>query len=85
CEANIYSHGRYCAMCRIGPCNIDVKAKGLDEEDLRDLLEYLGIRYLGVEVDDKAVKIMLRKTGIDERIKYLVSTATYRKTIIIKA
>lgn len=84
CEANTYHHGQYCAMCHLGPCNADIKREDLEESAVRDLLEYLGVSCSSVEVDDRVIKIRLKKACVDQRTKYLIGVTTYRKVIFNK-
>ena len=82
CEANIYSHRRYCAMCHLGPCNIEIGPEPLESGDVEELLEYLGVPYVSVEVNDSTVRVRLKKPRVDEHLKNLITTATYRRAII---
>lgn len=82
CEANIHSHGRYCAMCHLGPCNIEAGPEPLESGDIEELLEYLGVPYTGVEVDDLSVRVRLKKPRTDEHLEHLITTITYRRAII---
>ncbi|MEM2539405.1 MAG: radical SAM protein [Candidatus Bathyarchaeia archaeon] len=82
CEANNYHHGRYCAMCHLGPCNTDVKPEALEESAVRDLLEYLGVPYSDVDVGDEIVVYLKRR--VDDGVRNLINTATYRRTMFVK-
>lgn len=82
CEANIYSHRRYCAMCHLGPCNIGVSPEPLKSGDIEELLEYLGVSYMSVEVDDSTVRVRLKKHKADEHLRHLITTATYRRVSV---
>lgn len=84
CEANMYYHKRYCAICPMGSCNTDVKAEQLEDSDIRDLLEYLGIPYSFVEVDDESIKIGLKGAQANDYIRYLITMGTYRRTVFLK-
>lgn len=82
CEANIHSHGRGCAMCHFGPCNTEVGMEPLESGDIEEFLEYLGVTYMSVEVDDLAVRVRLRKPKVNEHLRHLITTITYRRAII---
>jgi len=82
CEANIYEHGRYCAMCNMGPCNMDAKPEPVESSDIEDLLEYLGIHYINVNVADTVVKITMEKKKEENGLKHAIAAATYRKVIL---
>ncbi|MEM2342227.1 MAG: radical SAM protein [Candidatus Bathyarchaeia archaeon] len=84
CEANMYYHKRYCAICHMGPCNTNIKAERLEDSDIRDLLEYLGAPYSFVEVDDESIKIGLKGAQADGYIRYLMTMGTYRRTVFLK-
>ncbi|MEM2029413.1 MAG: hypothetical protein QXS05_08565, partial [Candidatus Bathyarchaeia archaeon] len=74
----------FCAMCNLGPCNADMKREDLEESAVRDLLEYLGVSCSSVEVDDRVIKIQLKKACVDWRAKYLIGVTTHRKVIFNK-
>lgn len=81
CEANIYAHGRYCAMCSMGPCNTSMKPEPVENGDVEDLMAYLGIKYREVEVTDKAVEVTLKERIKDDKVGVILASATYRKAI----
>lgn len=81
CEANIYAHGRYCAMCCMGPCNTDIKPEPIEDEDIRDLLDYLSMPYASVEVSNTNVKVVLKGAGRMDVAKHIITAATYRAVI----
>lgn len=83
CEANVYAHGLYCAMCDMGPCNTSVKPEPVEGSDIEDLLEYLRIKCKSVEVSETNVKVVLEnKPKDDNRLRALLSSMTYRRTIL---
>ena len=85
CEANTYFHGKYCAMCSMGPCNTEMKrVNSLEEGEIRDLLEYLGVPYSDIEVNNEVIKVKLRKVKVDEQIRNLLTIITYRRVNLIK-
>lgn len=82
CEANIYAHRRYCAMCDMGPCNMDVKPEQIEESDVRDLLEHLRVPYTSVEVTNTIIKAVLKEKIRDEKISSVLTLTTYRRAIL---
>ncbi|MEM1585909.1 MAG: radical SAM protein [Candidatus Bathyarchaeia archaeon] len=82
CEANIYEHGKHCAMCNMGPCNKDVKPEPVESSDIEDLLEYLGIHYMDVNVTDTVVKVTMKERKEGNVLKHIIAAATYRKVIL---
>lgn len=82
CEANVYAHGRYCAMCNMGPCNTSAKPELIEDSDVEDLLRVLGVQYEGVEMTDTAVKVALKEKPRDDRIVAILVSATYRRAIL---
>lgn len=85
CEANTWGHGIRCSMCRMGPCNGELKPVSVGENEIRDLVEYLGTRARDVRVTDDSVYIRTRKRGGLSYLGYLVTAVTYRKTVIESA
>lgn len=82
CEANLYAHKRYCAMCSMGPCNIDFRPVPLEGSDIENLLEYLGIRYASAEVTDTNVKVTLREKPRNDNLRIILASTTYRRVIL---
>lgn len=82
CEANVYAHGRRCTICDMGPCNMSGKLEPIESCDIKDLLEYLGIRYIDVSVTDNMIKVTLKEKGDNGRLRHIMAAATYRKTIL---
>ncbi|MEM2320470.1 MAG: radical SAM protein [Candidatus Bathyarchaeia archaeon] len=82
CEANVYAHGRHCAMCNMGPCNTSAKPEQIEDGDIIDLLEGLGVQPEGVEVTDTVVKVALKEKLRDDRIGAILALATYRRAIL---
>lgn len=82
CEANVYAHRRYCAMCDMGPCNMDVKPEQIEESDVRDLLEHLRVPYTSVEVTNTIIKAVLKEKIRDEKISSVLTLTTYRRAIL---
>lgn len=79
CEANTWSHGVKCSMCRFGLCNSELKAMPIYDKDVVDLLEYLGVRVRDVYVSEESVRVRAGRYRNPEYLRYLVAVATYRK------
>jgi DNA repair photolyase len=85
CEANTYFHGRYCAICSMGPCNTEMKKKGmLEESDVKETLEYLNVPYIDVKVNDNFIKIKVKKPKVNKYTMSIITTVTYRKVILLE-
>ncbi|MCS7099476.1 MAG: radical SAM protein [Sulfolobales archaeon] len=82
CEANTWSHGVFCSMCGLGPCNTEFKPLPVSGRDVEDLVEYLGLRALDVSVEDTAIRARVGGSRSLDYLKYLLSAATYRKVIV---
>lgn len=83
CEANIHAHGVYCAMCSIGPCNTNVKPDPLESSDVKDLLEYLGVKYHNVKVSGDEIKVSLKEKAKGNHLEEFITSATYRRTKLL--
>jgi len=84
CSANIYSHKSYCNACRYGPCGYRESDVKIYEDDIRDFLEYKGIKVKYIEISEKHIEIILkhsRKKDI-EIIKSVIRDITKREVII---
>ncbi|NPA96406.1 MAG: radical SAM protein [Crenarchaeota archaeon] len=44
CQANVWSHGQYCAACRFGPCGDRRREPKITESDVNEFLEMIGSR-----------------------------------------
>ncbi|MEM0010229.1 MAG: radical SAM protein [Candidatus Bathyarchaeia archaeon] len=82
CEANVYAHGRRCSICNMGPCNINGRLEPVENNDIKDLFDYLNVRYRDVNVAENVIKVTLRGKGVNERLKYVISAATYRRIVL---
>ncbi|MBS7640097.1 MAG: radical SAM protein [Candidatus Bathyarchaeia archaeon] len=82
CEANVYTHGRYCAMCNMGPCNTNVKPEPIEASDIEDLLEYLGVQYASVEVTNDSIRVTLKGKQEGDKLESILTLATYRRALL---
>ncbi|MEM0253409.1 MAG: radical SAM protein [Candidatus Bathyarchaeia archaeon] len=83
CEANAHAHGAYCAMCSIGPCNINVKPNHVESSDVKDLLDYLGVKYYNVKVTENKIEVNLKDKDRSDYLETVIKLATYRRTILL--
>jgi len=44
CQANVWSHGEYCAACDFGPCGDYSSEPRIGENDVEELLELMGVK-----------------------------------------
>lgn len=82
CEANVYAHKKYCAICSMGPCNANVKPESLEDDDVESLLEYLGIKHVGIEVTDTTVRVILKEKPKSDNLRITLASTTYRRAIL---
>lgn len=83
CEANIHAHEVYCAMCSIGPCNTNVKPDPIESSDVKDLLEYLGVKYHNIKVTENKVEVNLKEKNRSDYLETVIKWATHRRTILL--
>ncbi len=85
CSANIYSHKAYCNACRYGPCGyIEAEAR-IYEDDIRDFLEYKGLRFKRIDVGEKHIEIILKQPRrIDIEVTYSIIRDIAKKNVIIR-
>jgi len=90
CEANVYAHDEWCAMCPFGPCGNRSRIIPLKEKDVADFLEYRGFKgscVEGVEVLETRVSIALRgqcAEKLSESDRVFISTAARRMLNVFK-
>ncbi len=84
CSANIHSHKSYCNACRYGPCGYSESVVKIYEDDIRDFLEYKGIKVKYIDVSERRIEIVLkysRKKDI-ENIQSIIRDIAKREVII---
>ncbi len=79
CAANIDSHGLACNACRLGPCGSLKNMPVISERDVREVLEYFGLKAYNVFVGNSRVRVKLRynapKTVIERFRQLIISVA----------
>ena len=87
CSANVDSTGVSCYMCRMGPCGDISKLPTINESDLLELMEYLGIKLgkVSVEIGDRMIGIILRKIDYKKygyELRNIIKTISKRDVVI---
>jgi len=81
CAANVDAHGEFCSICDFGPCGVKSAAPPCNENDVRDLIEYLGYIAKDVDVYENRIRVVLR-AGDKRRLRYIIE-AVYRRRVEI--
>lgn len=80
CAANIESHGQACAACPLGPCGDPRKLPEVTEDGVSDLMEYLGLKPVRVEVRGYTVEYSYRGPQGKARVLRHLIIALARRT-----
>jgi DNA repair photolyase len=77
CSANIASHNEFCNMCKWGPCGNIKTREAITESDVKEYLEFRGIKVRDIHVDEESVIITLAKgVKLPKDVVTHIATAT---------
>ncbi len=79
CQANVWSHGEYCAACDFGPCGDYSSEPRLTESDVDELLEMIGSRSRCESID--RLRVVIRGSLSRDKAE-IVRQATRRIVIV---
>ncbi len=85
CAANIDAHGLSCNACRFGPCGSLKDIPYISESDVREAMDYFGLKAYSVVVGNSRVRIRLRHSAprtVIERFKQLIISVARRSVDI---
>jgi len=83
CAANVDHHGQYCNMCSYGPCGNAKPPYSPSEDEVRELMEYLGLKG-EVWADDYSIEVRLRGRIDGEKVEMLRLVTAYGYRVPVK-
>lgn len=81
CAANIDAHALSCNACRLGPCGSLKKIPYISEADVREALEYFGLKAYSIFAGINRVRVRLRYNAprsVIERFRQLIISVARR-------
>jgi len=83
CSANIYSHKQFCNMCNFGPCGDPRNWDKVSEEDIRDYLEFRGLKICEIYVDENnGIYIETDQSKVPKDVIIHIAYASRLKTYV---
>lgn len=83
CASSVEAHAVSCYMCRHGPCGDPSKLPVLDEDGVRDAVEYFGLRPLRIDIGRFTIRVEVAGRRVAPWVSEVLSTLSKRRFILV--